>query len=66
MPEAVYKLYRNAGLTPPKGNKHIHTLRAHKAVVNYMKKGLSKEEAWKRVQGGMGKYAINKSHRRTV
>jgi len=65
VPESVNRLYRNAGFAPPKGNKHVHPLRAHKAVVNYMKKGLSKSEAWRRVVGGMGKNAINKAHRKT-
>ena len=65
MSAAIKDLYRNAGLTPPKG-KGIHTKRAHEAVIKYLKKDFSKEEAWKRVIGGMGKYAINKSHRKTV
>ena len=65
MSKRIKELYRKAGLTPPKG-KGIHTERAHRAVIRYLKKGLSKEEAWKRVIGGMGKYAIKKSHQRTT
>jgi len=65
MTEAIKRLYKKAGLSPPDG-KGIHATRAHKAVIEYMKKGLSKKEAWKRVIGGMGKHAINPSHRRTV
>uniref|UniRef100_A0A6M3IFL0 Uncharacterized protein n=1 Tax=viral metagenome TaxID=1070528 RepID=A0A6M3IFL0_9ZZZZ len=65
MTEAIKSLYRNAGITPPKG-KGIHTKRAHEAVVGYLKKGLSKDEAWKRVMGGLGKHAIKPGHRRTV
>jgi len=63
MGERIKQLYRDAGLTPPKG-RGIHTERAHKAVIGYLKQGLSKDEAWKRVIGGMGKHAINPSHRR--
>lgn len=65
--KSIKSMYRNAGITPPRGNKRIHTSRAHKSVIWYMKKkGLSKEDAWKRTMGGMGKYAINPSHRRTT
>lgn len=65
MSEAIKKLYRKAGLTPPKG-RGVHTTKAHVAVINYLKKGFSKSEAWKRVVGGMKKHAIKPSHRRTV
>jgi len=65
MSARIKAMYRAAGFTPPKG-KGIHTVRAHRAVIEYLKKGLSKNEAWKRVIGGMGKYAIRKAHRRTV
>lgn len=57
MPKAVIEAYKKAGYKPPKGGrkgKHKR-LAAHKAVINYMKKGLSKNEAWKRVMGGFGK-----------
>ena len=64
MPKSVIAAYNKAGITPPKGGKEIHPMRAHKAVIAYIKKGLSKDEAWKRVVGGMGKNAINPSHRR--
>ena len=63
--EAIKSLYRNAGFTPPKG-KGIHTKIAHQCVVSYLKKGLKKDEAWKRCMGGIGKYAIKKAHRRTT
>ncbi len=62
MSKAIRKAYRQAGLTPPKG-KGIHTLRAHKCVIRYLKKGLSKDEAWKRCVGGLGRnLAVKKSH----
>lgn len=70
MSEAIKKAYNKAGLSvkagAPKGGKGIHTLRAHKAVIRYLKGGMSRNEAWKRVVGGMGKHAIKKPHRRTV
>ncbi len=62
MPRDIVNLYKKAGVTPPKGGrkgKH-KTKRAHKAVLRYMGKGLSKNEAWKRVVGGMGKHAFKK------
>jgi hypothetical protein len=65
MSETIKRMYRKAGIAAPDG-KGIHTAMAHKAVISYIKKGLSKDEAWKRVIGGMGKYAIKKAHRRTV
>jgi len=63
--ERIRKMYRAAGLTPPKG-KGIHTVMAHRCVIEYLKKGLSKSEAWKRCVGALGKKAIKPSHRRTV
>lgn len=65
MSENIRREYRKAGLKSPDG-KGIHTLAAHKAVIRYLKKGMSKDEAWKRVIGGMGKHAIKKAHRRTT
>ena len=65
MSKKIRNMYRDAALTTPKG-KGIHTPRAHKAVISYLKKGLSKSEAWRRTMGSLGKYAIKKSHRRTV
>gem|GEM_PF-6648094 len=57
-------MYRKAGVTPPKG-KGIHTKRAHECVINYRKKGMAKDEAWKRCMGGLGaKLAVKKSHQR--
>ena len=65
MSKEIKKLYRKEGLKPPDG-KGIHTKRAHKAVVQYLKKGMSKEEAWKRVMGGMGRdLVVKKAHRRS-
>lgn len=64
MSKAIKELYRKAGLPAPNG-KGIHTTRAHRAVVRYLKQGMSKKEAWKRVMGGMGRdFAVKKSHRR--
>jgi len=65
MSESIRQLYISAGLTPPRG-KGLHTLRAHICVVSYLKKGLSKNEAWKRCVGGLGAgLAVKKAHRRT-
>ena len=62
MSRRIKSEYTKAGLNPPDG-KGIHTLRAHKCVVNYLKKGMSKEEAWKRCMGGLGRNnAVKKSH----
>lgn len=65
MSKAVRKAYKSAGLKPPNG-KGVHTLRGHQCVIRYLKKGLSKDEAWKRCIGGLGKHAIKPGHRRTV
>lgn len=62
MGKAVKAAYRKHGVEPPNG-KGIHTLRAHKAVARYMGKGMSKNEAWKRVMGGMGRdKVVKKKH----
>lgn len=74
MSKAIMDMYRDSGLSESKwpkkhGNrrgKGIHTRRAHKAVIRYMEQGLPKDEAWKRVMGGMGKHAIKPSHRKTT
>jgi len=66
----IAEAYHKAGMPvtagAPKGGKGLHTLRAHKAVINYLKKGVPRNEAWKRVIGGMGKNAVKKSHQRTT
>lgn len=65
MSQEIRKEYHKAGLKPPNG-KGIHTKRAHQCVINYQKKGLSKNEAWKRCMGGLGsKLAVKKSHQRS-
>jgi len=75
MSKAIINDYKRSGLPEskwPKKNasggrgKGIHTRKAHKAVIRYMQQGLSKNEAWKRTMGGMGKHAIKPSHRRTT
>jgi len=64
MTEAIRKAYKQAGQSPPDG-KGIHTLRAHKCVISYLNKGFSKDEAWKRCMGGLGRdLAVKKAHRR--
>ena len=63
MSERIRRMYIEAGLTPPKG-KGIHTVAAHKCVINYLKKGLSKSEAWKRCAGALREKAIRPEHRR--
>ena len=74
MSKAIVNDYRRSGLPESKWpqrhgdgsrGKGIHTRRAHKAAIRYMQKGLSKREAWKRVMGGLGEYAIKPGHRRT-
>lgn len=74
MSEDVMRMYWRSGIPESKwpkrhGNKRgrgIHTKRAHKAAIRYMSEGMSKSEAWKRVQGGMGKHAIKPGHRRST
>ena len=62
MGKQIKQAYRKAGLTPPDG-KGIHTLRAHECVIEYLKKGFSKDEAWKRCMGGLGRNrAVKKAH----
>jgi len=59
----IKQAYRKAGLTAPDG-KGIHTLRAHQCVIEYLKKGFSKDEAWQRCMGGLGRNrAVKKAHR---
>lgn len=63
MSKAIKQAYRLAGLKAPKG-KGIHTKRAHDCVITYRKKGLAKDEAWKRCMGGLGRnLAVKKGHR---
>jgi len=62
MSEQIRKIYRKAGIKPPDG-KGVHTAAAHQCVVNYRKKGMSKNEAWKRCMGGLGRNrAVKKAH----
>lgn len=62
MSKSIKTLYAKEGLTPPEG-KGIHTKLAHACVVGYLKKGVSKDEAWKRCMGGLGRdKAVKKSH----
>ena len=62
MSEEIRKLYHKAWVSPPDG-KGIHTKAFHECATNYMKKGLSKEEAYKRCMGGLGRdEAVKKSH----
>jgi hypothetical protein len=62
MSENIKKMYRRAGLKAPDG-KGVHTSRAHSCVIEYLKKGFSKNEAWKRCMGGLGRnLAVKKSH----
>jgi len=58
----IRNMYRRAGLVPPDG-KGIHTKLAHKIVIEYLKKGLSKDEAWKRAVGALRERAIKRAHR---
>lgn len=65
MSKAIKAEYKKAGIAAPDG-KGIHTLRAHKCVISYLKKGLAKDEAWQRCMGGLGaKLAVKKAHRRS-
>ena len=66
-PEEIRKLYEEAGLLSqmPEG-KGMNTVAAHKCVISYLKKGVSKDEAWKRCVGGMGEKAITPEHRRAA
>jgi hypothetical protein len=64
---ALYKKHgvsmRSAGIKKGKG---IHTAAAHECVINYVKKGMASDEAWKRCMGGLGRNkAVKKSHWRS-
>lgn len=65
MSKKIKQMYRSAGIRPPDG-KGIHTKAAHSCVVEYLRKGLSKDSAWKRCMGALKARAIKKAHRRTV
>lgn len=69
MSKEIKKAYHQAGLPvtagAPKGGKGIHTLAGHKCVIDYLRKGKSRDEAWKRCMGALGQLAIKPSHRRT-
>lgn len=61
---AIAKVYRDAGFEPPAG-KGMHTLAFHTCAVQYLKKGLSRDEAYKRCMGGLGPdAAVRAEHRR--
>ena len=68
MSERIKNLYKKANVPMRragiKKGKGIHTEAAHQCVINYLKKGFRASEAWKRCVGGLGKAAINPSHRR--
>ena len=55
----IREMYRRAGLEPPKG-RGLHTKLAHKIVIEYLRKGLSKSEAWKRAIGALGRRAMKR------
>lgn len=69
MSEAIKRAYEKAGMSvtagAPKGGKGIHTLAAHKCVIDYLSKGMDRDEAWKRCMGALGQHAIKPNHRRT-
>lgn len=57
MPANIREMYKRAGYKAPGKHKGKHKRsEAHAQVIRYMKKGLSKQEAWKRVMGGFGKH----------
>lgn len=66
MSDTIKALYRNAGLTPPKG-KGIHTMKFHKCVVGCAKKQgaiKGKVNCWAVCMESVGpEKAIHKSHR---
>lgn len=62
--EGVKNMYRNAGITPPKG-KGIHTKKFHEAAVGLIKEGYPKDSAYAIAMSRLGKKgAVNASHRR--
>lgn len=65
MTKEIKRMYKSAGVAVP-GGRGIHTKVAHSCVINYLKKGMAKSEAWKRCVGALKEKAIKKSHRRTV
>lgn len=62
MSKAIAELYKKAGEAGPKhtAGKAIHTLAAHKMVIALMKRGYSKESAWKITMSKMGDKALEK------
>jgi len=67
MTKAIKKIYAKAGVSMKKAGikkgKGIHTSAAHQCVANYVAKGMSSSEAWKRCMGGLGRNkAVKKSH----
>ena len=63
MSKKIMAMYKKAGVSPPSPGKGIHTEAAHSCVINYRKKGMAKDEAWKRCMGGLGRNkAVKKSH----
>ncbi len=64
MSKAIKAEYKKAGVEAPDG-KGIHTMRFHKCSIAYMKKGMNKNEAYKRCMGGIGRdLSVKKEHRR--
>ena len=68
MSRTIEKLYKKRGVSMRsagiKKGKGIHTKAAHECVINYVKKGVSSKEAWRRCMGALGAKAIHKKHRR--
>ena len=59
MTKAIAELYEKSGVSMQKAGikqgKGIHTMAAHRCVINYVKKGFASDEAWQRCMGGLGR-----------
>lgn len=64
MGKAIKKLYRDKGITPPKG-KGMHTKKFHEIASAMIASGVPRNIAYATAMKKLGKTkAVNKSHRR--
>ena len=61
MSKAILEMYRKAGIQIE--GKGIHTMKAHKMVIELIKQGYSKDKAWAIAMSKLGRNAaVKKSH----
>ncbi len=68
MSKKIRQLYKKSGISMRragiKKGKGLHTVAAHSCVINYIKKGFSAKEAWKRCIGALKSRAFKKRRKK--